>query len=637
MPINRTIKRIIAGVCAFLCFFSSMGITFTSSAYSTSSSLAQESPYGEKFIMVSMGDSFSSGEGNENFYGQTLPIEKKVNCQDWLAHRSEKSWSGQLTSMYVTDSEDPMRLFKTNEFDSNKTSGKYSYETYDGIKDDTVEWYFVASSGATTKDFSEKQTKEVIRDGVKYTEKDGNEKKIYPQLDIFSNIGSDCDEVDYVTLTIGGNDLGFADVIAYALVASAGDTALDYLSELDNPEISTIAGSLYFLGGCNSLLYWDIQSRWVNYYNDIKERLKQTYKDIHSCAKNATIIVAGYPRLFDGANQHFYLRSNEINIINSACSQFNFELQKLIYEFNEEEGRKANRKNKDKRICYFASVENGFANHGAYSDDPYINPVILFPQDESLKIDKEIAGRKCGLKSDYSIHPDAKGIEVYRASVQRVINALESSVRGCILNKNTNEPIENISVSLSGGGTTVTVQTDVNGCFCFDRRQNIPTGKCKLIVSDEAYKEIDEIIVKVPSDGDSVTVNDILLEPSNPLVGTWSSNKLYWESPSLMTLYPDGTCILNGVPNYKWNVEGDHITFVNTLVDRLEIENKDNNKIEYSFEIDKNTLTMHGITCSDKECVYERASSALANTNESAGETYGKIFDSIFGGLQKSE
>ena len=43
-------------------------------------------------IIVSLGDSYSSGEGVEPFYGQNESTANKVKNQDWLAHRSEKSW-----------------------------------------------------------------------------------------------------------------------------------------------------------------------------------------------------------------------------------------------------------------------------------------------------------------------------------------------------------------------------------------------------------------------------------------------------------------------------------------------------------------------------------------------------------------
>lgn len=51
----------------------------------------------DPIIVVSLGDSYSSGEGIEKFYGQDEPTDKKVQNPDWLAHRSQNSWAGQLS------------------------------------------------------------------------------------------------------------------------------------------------------------------------------------------------------------------------------------------------------------------------------------------------------------------------------------------------------------------------------------------------------------------------------------------------------------------------------------------------------------------------------------------------------------
>lgn len=42
----------------------------------------------DPMIVVSLGDSYSAGEGIEPFYGQSLPLSQKVCDHDWLAHRS---------------------------------------------------------------------------------------------------------------------------------------------------------------------------------------------------------------------------------------------------------------------------------------------------------------------------------------------------------------------------------------------------------------------------------------------------------------------------------------------------------------------------------------------------------------------
>ena len=56
----------------------------------------ETSPAAKPIVVVSLGDSYSSGEGNEPFYNQDLPLEIKLSNLDWLAHRSEKSWPGKL-------------------------------------------------------------------------------------------------------------------------------------------------------------------------------------------------------------------------------------------------------------------------------------------------------------------------------------------------------------------------------------------------------------------------------------------------------------------------------------------------------------------------------------------------------------
>ena len=77
-------------------------------------------------VIVSLGDSYSSGEGIEPFYGQNeKDLSKKVKNLDWLAHRSENSWSGMLTLPGV-----------------NGTMAKNR----------GIHWYFAAVSGATTAD-----------------------------------------------------------------------------------------------------------------------------------------------------------------------------------------------------------------------------------------------------------------------------------------------------------------------------------------------------------------------------------------------------------------------------------------------------------------------------------------------------
>ena len=129
-------------------------------------------------IIVSLGDSYSSGEGIEEFYDQNLPIEEKVKSRDWLAQRSTRSWPGMLT---------------LSDVDGNMASHRGE------------NWFFVAASGAETKHMTEKQEK--------IYSKQGHEGTTYlpPQLKVFEKLRGK--KVDYVTLTLGGNDAKFLEII----------------------------------------------------------------------------------------------------------------------------------------------------------------------------------------------------------------------------------------------------------------------------------------------------------------------------------------------------------------------------------------------------------------------------------------
>ena len=58
---------------------------------------------GSKRVIVSFGDSYSSGEGIPPFLGQKdedgkeRSVKEKASNYDWMAHRSTRAWSGMLT------------------------------------------------------------------------------------------------------------------------------------------------------------------------------------------------------------------------------------------------------------------------------------------------------------------------------------------------------------------------------------------------------------------------------------------------------------------------------------------------------------------------------------------------------------
>jgi len=278
-------------------------------------------------IIVSLGDSYSSGEGIEPFYGQEEDnILVKIENQDWLAHRSQMAWPGMLTLENVDGSMSENR---------------------------NTHWFFAASSGAKTKHLSKKQKKKVFKEGaVKVTHywAEPIEKYVDPQLNIFKELGEK--KADYVTLTLGGNDADFTGIITAVVLGHLGNSYLN-LSYLPNK----------------------INATWEEFYKEggIADDLLDSYQLISEKAgKQAHIIVAGYPKLL--AATQYNVSENEAKTVNEAVSAFNKEINKLVETAQKDLGLNIS----------FVSVEEKFEMHEAYSGEPYLNPLMFNIQSEDL-------------------------------------------------------------------------------------------------------------------------------------------------------------------------------------------------------------------------------------------------------------
>ena len=297
-------------------------------------------------IIVSLGDSYSSGEGIEPFYGQEKPVSEKVLDDDWLAHRSAKSWPGLLRLEGVSG-----------------TMADHRGEN----------WFFAAASGATTAHINRGFVKTYDQWGA------AGEKELPPQIAVFD--GLEPGSVDYVTLTLGGNDAGFASIITSA-------------ARTNGPEEL-------------SALLEDVWSRFEA-EGGIRDSLRQSYYDIAEAAGSQTrIIVAGYPALLNPAGSTWVSAENAV-LVNEAAIRFNGAIEQLVTEC-----RHAGLN------IYFAPVAAEFAGHEAATEKPYINDIIIFAQPQDID-------RKA-LASSYSVHPNADGARAYARAVQTVIDALETS------------------------------------------------------------------------------------------------------------------------------------------------------------------------------------------------------------------
>ena len=333
-------------------------------------------------VVVSMGDSYSSGEGIEDFYGQKDSygnerlLEQKTASYDWLAHRSKESWPGQLIFSGMDDNISIKNYKMTSEYDNSIiTSDEYvdTSTSLTQIKKYEYKWYFVAASGATTQNIIQsEQNKE-------YTDRKGTlqSTSLPKQIDIFDEIK---DEVDFVTLTIGGNDAEFSNIITTCV--TTGKNFRPFALEQQINKVWKSAETIY-------------------------ANLRQTYQAIHSKAPNAKIIVAGYPKLFDPAGG-FGVNPEEATLINNTVSKFNDQIEQnvisssLIDDFID-----------------FVDVETKFEGHGAYSHEAWLNDIILLPQSQDLN--------KKTIASSYSVHPNKDGAKAYAECVNEYIYNYENN------------------------------------------------------------------------------------------------------------------------------------------------------------------------------------------------------------------
>lgn len=323
-----------------------------------------EKPKDEKRIVVSLGDSYSSGEGVEDFYYNNLPMSQRRDKEDWLAHRSERSWAGKLKVPGI-----PGTLSENKD----------------------TSWFFAASSGAVTDNI--RSTGNTVVDKEHGT-KEGEQLKEYDrdwvwgyknlpgQLDVFyETLKEDRFEVDYVTITIGGNDVEFVEIIKKAAL----NTTL-FSTELPD----------FILDKLNH--FYDEGS---TYY-----KIKDAYRRIAEAAPNAAIIVAGYPELLDYEGNGALFNKDEADFINRAVRIFNSMIELIVTDC-QREGMN----------IHFAEVVDEFSGHQAYSYDSYINPIYFGAKDQDIKARL--------LTSSYSMHPNNKGTDAYARCVQKKINELE--------------------------------------------------------------------------------------------------------------------------------------------------------------------------------------------------------------------
>ncbi|WP_435743828.1 SGNH/GDSL hydrolase family protein [Nocardioides sp. SYSU DS0663] len=270
---------------------------------------------------VALGDSYSSGEG---------------------------AWDYEDGTDF--DDRDDLWPFNDHEEDHNRchrSESAYS-QVVAGDNDFAGGFSFVACSGAVANDLDHPN------------HSNSGEDPQYDSLD---------DGVSLVTMTMGGNDLGFADVVKDCIVN--GERGVGFLDSCQEKHDQRIRDDLPRLS----------------------DDLVQRYREIQERAPNARVIIIGYPPLFvENPSDSFnnLLFAEDQRWMNQMGADLNAMLAAAAAEAGVE----------------FVDPTSAFEGHGIGSDEPWIN-------------DLDLGGPGFSVADPSSFHPNAAGHAAIAELVQQ--------------------------------------------------------------------------------------------------------------------------------------------------------------------------------------------------------------------------
>lgn len=407
--------------------------------------------------------------------------EDRVKSNDWLSHRSTESWPSRLHIPFIDEGAD------------GSTLGDY-YVPYQEPGDGDIQWYFYAISGAQTKHYKGKI--EGIEEGfdkdytlpeyiydlslgriiteVKYTRTLPQENEVFNYID-------DPEEIDYVFMSLGGNDANFAEIVTDVVIHSP-----------------TIAGPLYWLG-TYCILKSNLDKVW-NRREEIIDDIETVIQDIHKNAQYATIIQTGYPKLYadeSAVGFGWFTSKNVAKLVNDKVSGFNDLIRERIESLD------------DTIDVRFVDIEEKFEGHSAYShndttgpDGAWLNHVILLTKDDDINRLKPA--------SDASMHPNTYGADAYAEAVNEVIMQADAdrkgarSISGVITvadgdtDMTNNLPLAGANIKLDwynpatvGPNPSYSTVSDENGNY---RLFKVVPGRYSITVSKDGYQTVTDVV-----------------------------------------------------------------------------------------------------------------------------------------------
>lgn len=305
-------------------------------------------------FVVALGDSFSSGEGTSALDGSgfyrgsdhhgeqtTLPNGDKRDGQDRNAcHRSNNGWPNWINV--------PSGI-----------PGAGNIGALAQAKDPRVDFQLLACSGAQTKNLVNSTTAGAEQQFGELTQLDRG------FLDANTTV---------VTLTVGGNDVGFSPILNTCINGSILGPAIPDCKDMPAPTKEY-----------NGTLGQMVDSRLGGLGSKVKNVLSQ----IHDAAPNARVIMLGYPMLFETGATCVLVPDKNKPWLNDVSARLDTTLTKAAAEAGS-----------------YVSYQNPhylFTGSNLCTSAPAINGLIL----------STTPGDTPGGASAQSVHPNLKGKELY--------------------------------------------------------------------------------------------------------------------------------------------------------------------------------------------------------------------------------
>lgn len=312
--------------------------------------------------IVAMGDSYSSGEGastngGDDYYPESDYYDENQPDTENKCHRSKYAWSRQAVLP-----------------GQSKSIGAMADD-----KDAAMDYHLIACSGA--RHFN------ILRDG-----QNGELGQIAQgYLDQNTTL---------VTLSVGGNDMRFADIIQECITALTvcNDNSLGN----KNPDTGGDAS-----GETGPLDQW--APTWA--HDTVRPRLATTLNELHKKAPNAKILLMGYPKLLEGNGQCVLgIGTEEAPWLNQMADTVAAEMQGAVNDANSLYSANA----------VFSDPRDEFAGKAICGDPETVHGIVLTGH---AKADNRGPSWLPGnvAPSMKSFHPKVEGAGVYADALEHTL------------------------------------------------------------------------------------------------------------------------------------------------------------------------------------------------------------------------